>query len=201
MTHQRQERMRPARRWRLVLAAATEFAEHGFEQASVNRILAACGMSKSSLYHVVDSKADLLDLVVRDLAASIAGHWSPPAPDEFADDFWGTAGQVVAGLGALAATDTDFGLLGRVFHLSADSPATGEVFAAVGSWLDDVLAVGRRTGAVDDGLPADLQAQVVLAVLRAFDEWTLRHVTEMDGPFARDLVDHQLAALRRLLTR
>lgn len=193
--------MRPARRRRLVLAAATEFAEHGFEQASVNRVLAACGMSKSSLYHVVDSKGDLLDLVVRDLAASIAAQWSPPAPEEFADDFWDTAGQVVAGLGTLAAADPDFGLLGRVFYLSADSPATGEVFAAVRSWLDDVLAVGRRTGAVDDGLPADLQAQVVLAVLRAFDEWTLRHVTDVDDAGARDLVNHQLAALRRLLTR
>lgn len=198
-TTERQDRMPAARRRQLVLAAAEEFAAHGFEQASVNRILAACGMSKSSLYHVVDSKADLLDLVVRDLAGSIAGHWAPPAPADFATDFWGTAARLITELGAVAQTDPDLSLLGRVFYLSADSPATDQVFAAMRSWLDGVLAAGRDSGEVDDRLPADLQAHVVFAVLRAFDEWTLRHVDDVDEQFVGGLVDHQLRALRRLL--
>lgn len=187
------------KRRQLVLAAAEEFAARGFEQASVNRVLATCGMSKSSLYHVVDSKAGLLDLAVRDLVTSIAGHWAPPAPADFADDFWGTAERLITELGSTARIDPDLALLGRVFYLSADSPATGEVFVAVRSWLDGVLSVGRRSGEVDTGLPADLQAHVVFAVLRAFDEWTLRHVDDVDEQAAHSLVDHQLAALRRLL--
>lgn len=192
--------MPAARRRQLVLAAAEEFATHGFDQASVNRILDVCGMSKSSLYHVVDSKADLLDLVVRDLSGAIAGHWSPAAPAEFADDFWRTAREVIDDLAGIAGTDPDLGRLGRVFYLSADSAATGEVFASIRSWLDGVLAVGRESGAVVDDLPAELQAHVVFAVLRAFDEWTLRHVDDLEEQFAGTLVDHQFAAVQRLLS-
>ena len=40
-------------------AAAEEFAEKGFEAASINRIIRASGMSKGSVYYYVEDKADL----------------------------------------------------------------------------------------------------------------------------------------------
>ena len=56
--------MAPDRWDRLLRAAADEFAQAGYEQASLNRIIRACGMSKSSFYHYVDSKEQLFERVL-----------------------------------------------------------------------------------------------------------------------------------------
>jgi AcrR family transcriptional regulator len=55
------------RKHALLDAAAKEFARHGFESASVNRILAAAGFSKGSFYYYFDVKADLVATVLVDL--------------------------------------------------------------------------------------------------------------------------------------
>jgi AcrR family transcriptional regulator len=87
-------RMRPEKRAALIEAAAREFASRTFEEASLNRIISTCGMSKSSFYHVVDSKDDLFALVVADLAAAARRFWAPPAPETFSDGFWDRARSV-----------------------------------------------------------------------------------------------------------
>lgn len=43
----------------LLEAALAEFAEHGYEQASINRILAKAGMSKGQFYYHFKNKEDL----------------------------------------------------------------------------------------------------------------------------------------------
>lgn len=58
--------MTPQRYRKLLAAAAGEFAAHGFEQASLNTVIRACGMSKSSFYHYFDSKKALFDRVVEE---------------------------------------------------------------------------------------------------------------------------------------
>ncbi|MDN6605670.1 hypothetical protein, partial [Brevibacterium sp.] len=57
-------RMPAAKRRALVFAAAEEFASHPFEQASLNRIIASCRMSKSAFDHVIESKESQLTQVV-----------------------------------------------------------------------------------------------------------------------------------------
>lgn len=50
-------------------AAAHEIAEHGYEGASLNRILLAAGLSKGAFYYYFDDKADLAAAVLeRELA-------------------------------------------------------------------------------------------------------------------------------------
>ena len=46
-------------RYALTGAALDEFSEHGYDAASVNRILAAAGMSKGQLYHHFANKEAL----------------------------------------------------------------------------------------------------------------------------------------------
>src|SRR5690349_17958115 len=46
-------------RERLLRLALAEFAEHGYEGASLNEILAAAGISKGSYYYYFDDKEDL----------------------------------------------------------------------------------------------------------------------------------------------
>lgn len=77
------------RRRRLVEVSAAEFASAGYENASLNRIIEACGMSKSSFYYVLSSKAQLFEFVVRELVDTVAGTITFPKPSEFAGHmFW-----------------------------------------------------------------------------------------------------------------
>lgn len=169
------DRIGADRRRALAAATVAEFARVGYEDASLNRIIREAGMSKSSFYHFVGSKAELFDTVVRMLIADVTAHWSAPAPASFAEDFWGRVNAVLDEFARQSQVPA-LQHLGRIFYLPgqpAGSGARDELLAAVRSWVEEVLRVGRSTGAVRDDLPLDLQADVVFAVLRAVDEWAL----------------------------
>lgn len=70
---------------------------------------------------------------------------------------------------------------------------------AVTGWLTAALAAGRRTGEVRDDLPEALQAHLVVAVVRAMDEWSVRHVDTLTDVEVDNLVAGQLDTLRRLV--
>lgn len=62
---------RPSRWNDLVAAAAEEFAEHGFERATIEGIAQRLGILKGSVYHYVESKEELLYAVVEAPATRI----------------------------------------------------------------------------------------------------------------------------------
>src|SRR5689334_5750559 len=64
MARPRFERAAPEKREALLDAAATEFAAHGYETASLNRILLSAGLSKGSFYYYFEDKADLAAAVL-----------------------------------------------------------------------------------------------------------------------------------------
>lgn len=85
----RLENLEPERQKRLFETAAEEFAAHGFDGASLNRILEKSGMSKSSLYYYFDDKADLfVTLIERSMAVLFReiGGFDPATLD--AEGFW-----------------------------------------------------------------------------------------------------------------
>ncbi len=195
--------MNPERRRRLLATAAREFAESGYEGASLNRIIRECRMSKSSFYYYVDSKSHLFELVVRELLRELLDRLSVPDPREFAADFWPNTARVFERLTVLAREQPLFADVGRMFHLPGaptdPGSAAGSALAAARSWLDRALAEGVAAGAVREDLPPSLLRDVTFAVLATFDEWTLRHQEDLDGEAMRALVRGELAALRRLL--
>lgn len=194
----------PQRRRLLLETAAQEFARSGYERASLNRIIRACGMSKSSFYHYFEAKDALFDAVVTEVGGALVRTINVPDPQELAGpDFWGRIAGIADQLMLLSQSEEWFNDLGRLFYLP-DAP-TGEgrsldrARAQVDAWLDRALAAGRLSGAVRDDLPPSLQAQLALAVLQAMDEWSVRHLHEMDAQQRSRLTNTQLDALRRLL--
>lgn len=197
-------RMSPERRGMLVRTAATEFASAGYEHASLNRIIKACGLSKSSFYHVVASKQALFDLVVADLGAALSETLRVPEPGEFAGDrFWPEVDALFDRLLVASNENESSCALGRMFYLSGTpGEGTGAVdatLASVESWVHDVLVVGRESEAVRTDLPVSLQSGLVFAVLRVLDEWSLRHRDEFESDAGADLVAAQLQTIRRML--
>jgi AcrR family transcriptional regulator len=197
------QRMPVDRRRRLVDAAAAEFASAGYENASLNRIIERCGMSKSSFYYVLSSKAELFDFVVQELMSVVVVDITIPKPEEFAGHtFWGGLEAFFADLVVASQRHDAFLALGRMFYSEAPANAKTTVSGAldaVGTWVEDVLRVGRRSGAVRDDLPAALQALLVFRILQVFDEWTVAHFDEIPTSDLGALTDAQFATIRRML--
>ncbi len=191
------------RRHQLVAVAAAEFASSGYQEASLNRIIRDCGMSKSSFYYFVPSKEELFTFVVQELIDEVGTELRVPEPDEFAGpEFWSRLEAYFSGLVRLAERRESFLTLGRMFYSGAPDEAKGTVggaLAAVRDWVEQVLRVGRRCGAVRDDLPDALQYNLVTGVLQIFDEWTVRHYDEFTPDQLRALGDAQFASIRRLL--
>jgi AcrR family transcriptional regulator len=194
--------MAPERWDRLLRTAAKEFAQAGYERASLNRIIGECGMSKSSFYHYVDSKEQLFEHVLRTYGPALIEALTLPNEAELGRDFWAEIDGIAARLLELSARDPIYGLIGRMCYLpdapSGDATALGHGFALVLAWLQRAIEVGRRDGAVRDDLPAELQARALLAVVRVFDEWSLTQMPP-DIETQQRLVKAQLAAIRRLI--
>lgn len=192
----------PERRDLLVRTAAAEFAAAGYRGASLNKIIRACGMSKSSFYYVLTSKEDLFALVVADLTARLGHQLEVPAPREFAGAaFWPSVASLCTQFWTVASTEEAFTHLGRMFYLAqtpeAARDAVATTLSAVRSWLAEVLQVGRAGGAVRDDLPADLQLSMVFALLQTVDAWAVQHA-ETDEQAG--LLDASVRAVRRLLS-
>lgn len=193
------DRMPSDRRRLLISTAAQEFADNGFDKASLNNIIESCRMSKSSFYYVVESKQDLFNVVIRDLTAAVQQSWTLPEPEQFRADFWTTANRLWGELAAVARENPDLALLGRVFYLVVNAEATDEILDRAREWLLEVLEVGRIRGAVDTGLPIDLQLRCVYAVLEVFDRWMLANQDTYTADDIDVLTQVQLQTLRRLL--
>ncbi|MBS1675248.1 MAG: TetR/AcrR family transcriptional regulator [Actinobacteria bacterium] len=179
----------------LIEATVAEFADAGYEGASLNRIIRAAGLSKSSFYHAAGSKAELFDVVVRALVDDVLHAWTPPDPVSFETPaFWARVDETLANFGALAA-DAPLGMLGRIFYLPAgEGAARAEVLAAVRGWVAAVLRAGRAVGAVHADLPVELQTAAVFGLLRGIDEWALSAAGDPEAAAAAPGI-----LLRRLL--
>ena len=191
------------RRRRLIRVAAEEFASAGYEGASLNQIIDKCGLSKSSFYYVISSKHELFDLVVRELVGEVAATLTIPKSEEFAGaGFWPRVEKFFSELVLVSQQEESFLILGRLFYSEGpDAPggAVGGMLAAVRTWVENVLRVGRRSGAVRDDLPEALQYSLVFRILQVFDEWTVRHYDEFRPADLARLADAQLATIRQVL--
>lgn len=74
------------KRAQILNTAARVFAAEGFDRASMNRIAAACGISKANIYHYYAGKDallfDLLDSYLRTLKERVCDGSDPEAPPE-----------------------------------------------------------------------------------------------------------------------
>ncbi|MBO0676961.1 TetR/AcrR family transcriptional regulator [Mycolicibacterium sp. S2-37] len=202
MKNTRIARMPADRRQQLLRTAAAEFASFGYRGASLNRIIAGSGLSKSSFYYVMQSKRDLFEYVVQELIEQVRCDISVPRPEDFTGaQFWDRVGDFFDHVVGLAQRDTVV-TLGRMFYSGAPETAAGAVTSAtarVEGWVRDVLRVGRHSGALRADLPEDLQYRLVFQMLRVFDEWSVEHVAEFSPAEFGELGAAQFAAVRRVL--
>jgi AcrR family transcriptional regulator len=196
--------MAPAKHAQLMKEALREFATAGYEQASLNRILRRCGISKSSFYHYYADKLAVFERLVRELSAALQAHLHVPEPDTLDDEgMWNAFAAIMQRLAVLAAEHPEYVAFGRMLYQpdipAGDGSVVRDVRDAVSRWLGSVLQHGQQTGMIRTDLPLSLLEELTFAVLQTLDRWSVRHIDAFSGMDGEHMVQVQLAVIRRLL--
>lgn len=201
MPRPRFHRLDPERQRRILDVAAEEFADHGFEGASYNRIIERAGLSKGAMYYYFDDKADLyasvLDVLHQDTLSAIG-------VIDLSSGFW-------AGVHEFYRRSVDFTLenprmmaLARSFlrlpPSARGAPAMQRLVDCWKAWLASLLEEGRSRKAVRDDLPLDLLVDLVIAADEALDRWFLARNDGFDAESVDQVVDRVMDVHRRILS-
>ena len=206
MPRPRFHKLAPDKQQRILDAAIAEFGEHGFEQASYNRIIELAEISKGAMYYYFEDKADLYVTLLEHVMAEKLGFMHEivinPADDE---PFWSALRKMSLEGMELVAEMPELMQLGR--SLLQIKPGTlgarGEELMASGSaMMEHMLEVGRELGAVRDDLETGLLVSIVVAADLAFERWWLQKLNNLDSldqQATLDLVELWIDLMRRLL--
>lgn len=188
---------------RLFEAAANEFSDHGFEGASLNRIIDVAGMSKGSLYYYFDDKSDLYATVIERATTALVKMVGGFSLDELtAESFWPTLEGAVRRMAEYMNRNAWFVRLGRSFYRLRGTDgraATKRVFDWMGQWTAAVIHRGQQLGVVRTDLPTPLLVEFTIAVGEVGDRWLVTHWDRMAPEERARTVAAELNAFHRLL--
>ncbi len=203
MVRPRFAKLPAAQQQRILAAALEEFATHGFHDASLNRVIETAGLSKGSMYYYFTGKEDLYAHVARrELEQLLArvGPFNVPATGD-PDAFWSALQDHYLQLVSALATAPQLAALIRSWLAASATPAMQqvqqEVETSILPWLERVLAVGQRIGAVRIDLPSALLIAVATGMGQAMDTWLLTRPPD-DADLPR-LVSALVGMIRRAL--
>lgn len=170
------DRLPPKRRERLFRLAGEEFASRGFEHASLNRIIAAAAMSKSSFYHYFENKADLFRRTVEHvLAPFMDGFEQMDFSTLQADTFWPTVRAMVRESTAVFDRSPEMILVSNMVVRAMENPQESEMTRGLVEtetrWLGELIRRGQALGLVREDMPEDLLIAVLIGASTAFDRW------------------------------
>lgn len=165
----------PEKRKAILDAAAEEFAAHGYEGASYNKIIEKAGISKGAMYYYFDDKNDLFATVVQDRLDPLIREVQefPDLPD--AETFWELAHALVRrSLDSAERDPVGMGLFRSLMKLrfaDVDNPVIKNLAKQSSEITKAFLTKGQKAGAVREDLPFDLLAHLVRAMDEAGDQW------------------------------
>lgn len=208
MPFSRFARMPSEKRERLLTIAAQEFAAYGFEGASLNRILEAARIAKSSAYYFFEDKADLFCTTV---AYCLDRLQLAPAADMFstltAETFWPAMAEV-HDQPLLRARQHPwlFGAVRAADHLTPESSQQESLARLVRS-LTQYLVTGMSTliqrgqdlGLIRTDLPQELLLAWFRAIDGASDDWLLTHLDYLDEETIQQISRCTMAAIQQAL--
>ncbi len=161
------------RRARLLDPAEEEFVVHGYEQASLNRILTAAGMSKGQAYYYITGKSDLyLAVCTRSFSPLLrfAEERSRALGDGSA--FWPDVERVCGELAQQLAADEALSKLALGVYGSALATASlAPLSRQLDALLDRLISRGQRAGVIRSDLPDGLIRDMLKGLARSVDRW------------------------------
>ena len=203
MPRPRFEKLSTEKRDRILETAAREFAAHGFEKASLNRILAQASISKGAAYYYFDDKADLFITVVQHCMADLMGETELVLEEMTAVSFWPQMRQLYSRQFAVVREKPwTMGVLKAVGRLPADmldNPALAAMLAQINAIMAALIEQGQTAGVIRRDLPDALLTGLFTAVDDAFDRWFTTHLSDLDAEQIETFLDRLIDTMQRLL--
>jgi len=203
MVKSRFDNLEEEKRETLLREAGREFAESGYEHASLNDIIERAGFSKGSLYYYFEDKQDLYETVITQAAEQITEEFGFSEESLTAETFWEELeGLMYQSLEVLQYHDWYIDLLRSVYRMRDRHPEEGpaaDLFDAGRDWIQKVLVQGRQLGAIRDDVPLGFQVAISMAVTDACDQWMLSNFDEVNESEWKELSARQFEMIRRML--
>jgi len=184
-------------------AASLEFFERGYGGASVNRIIAAAGISKGAMYYYFDDKEDLFFTVIQDIQDRVFEAVGTLPAVKTPVEFWQAADGFFRKTIAFAAEHHLVAGLIRCFNTAL---AKGELTKSPREFQRShfdfhrrFVRLGQSVGAVRSDLPDDLLFPLLEGVDQAGDLWFARHFEEFTPEKMTGVPEIFLNLYRRLL--
>ena len=164
----RQERLDDAKRERLIDAAIEEFAEHGFDAASYNKIIELSGISKGTVYYYFDNKDSLLTTVAEEICRRFLKAVGDLKLPETKEEYWSTDWEYHRRVIQFFSENP---LLGRVmFWLSSSDFCVDErlklAHKQTSHFMEKLILRGQEIGAVRKDFPLETIERLMHAVGR-----------------------------------
>lgn len=203
MPRPRFNKLPAAKRDRILEAAAKAFSAHGYEKASLNRILEAAEISKGAAYYYFDDKADLYSTTllhyVEELLDSVAFDVNTLTKQNFWNELAVIYRQQFTHYyqrpWVLGITKTT----GPINAESLEDGPMSEIWESAQGMLSQLVQRGLTLGVIRDDLPEGLLQELLIAVDTAHDHWLFERWADMT-PAEIDLAaDRIVDILRRLL--
>lgn len=166
----------------ILAAAAKEFADYGYEQASLNRIIRKAKISKGAFYYYFDDKADLYGTVLTWAVDAIAPRPPPLMRELHNDTFWP---EIEAWMTEVVVHCSDrpwLAKLGRQFHHPPPvaTEVVSKLFAKFTDHLASYLARAQQLQLARSDLPDGLLLAMLMATLEASDRWMTENWTDLE---------------------
>lgn len=202
MPRPRFEKLDSARRAAILSSAAQEFAEHGFEGASYNRIIERSGLSKGAMYYYFDDKQDLFVTTLSDALQRLVVEVGNVEAAHDAEAFWQEVRTWYRR--SLRLVREDPAALGLVRSLvksverGTGNTALAELRQFGRGCLEAFIRRGQELDAIRTDLPHDLLTSVLMALEEAIDLWLANHLDELGENELDELADLATAMYRRV---
>jgi AcrR family transcriptional regulator len=190
----------------LLEAAALEFAAHGYQGASINRIIDQSGMSKGSVYYYFEDKADLFSTTFQRSIERIAEEAGWPVLDVVAaDEYWDTLLELTRRSVEYAARNDWWIRLARSYHRLAlenpDDGAVGRLLEWAEGWWRRIVVRGQELDLVRDDLPTDLLVAIAMGADQAGDRWMMDRWDDFTPDELERLVEARVDLVRDMLSK
>jgi len=208
MPFSRFTKMPHEKRERLLTVAAQEFAAHGFEAASLNRILEEAQIGKSSAYYYFEDKADLFRTAVEYCLDQL--QFAPPS-DTFSsltiETFWPTIAQTYhQTLLQAQARPWLFGAVRAAEQVTTEAlqrASLAELTRSLERYITGNIGAmmkrGQELGLIRTDIPDELLITWFRAIDGATDTWLLAHMDHLDQETITHILRQTLASIRRML--
>jgi AcrR family transcriptional regulator len=203
MSRARFDNLEPKRQQKLFESAADEFADRGYDGASLNRILEKSGMSKSSLYYYFDDKADLFTTLVERATAYLLREVGGFDIDKLTTDNYWSEIEALSRRSADVMSRNDWYLkLGRAFYrLRGDKRNLSHLAGFLDlsrRWVEAFVCKGQELGVVRTDLPDSLLIDSAMSLTEVLDRWGVDHWNDYDAAERMEILATQVGMLKRL---